>query len=411
MKTLYMDIQQPGVQQILYAKQGDTYSRFFKAVLLDGGIDYSIPQGSEFSMWFSGTVPGWYDQITEKDGVTKHSAFSVNGNEVTVELAEQMMANVGTVSACLMLNTASGVQISMWSIIIEVESVPGIDSSEVSAYIEVLTGKVAETLSNANAASASANSASTSAVAASKSAADAQAVTQGQKGYFETNTALKAAHPTGQVGWWAIVGSTDTIWVWDDTTSTWLNSGNQTDLSNYYTKAQSDANYALASSVPLMQGLTATVEPISTASQAYAIGAYFVYNGLLYKCTVAIAKGGTITPGTNCTATTAGAEISTLNQNLALKTGFYYSTTAKSGVSIHYQAVSLTFAASEKTTHVTFEAPFTSACWAVFAQMSSGYTTTNPHISIANKTTTGCDFVYSANTAFTVVVDFIAIGI
>ena len=68
-----------------------------------------------------------------------------------------------------------------------------------------------------------------------------------------------------------------------------------------------------------VRGLTATVEATSTASQAYAIGAYFVYNGLLYKCTVAIAKGGTITPGTNCTATTAGAEISTLNQNLTVK--------------------------------------------------------------------------------------------
>ena len=68
-----------------------------------------------------------------------------------------------------------------------------------------------------------------------------------------------------------------------------------------------------------VRGLTATVETTSTASKAYAIGAYFVYNGLLYKCTVAIAKGGTITPGTNCTATTAGAEISTLNQNLTTK--------------------------------------------------------------------------------------------
>ena len=31
---------------------------------------------------------------------------------------------------------------------------------------------------------------------------------------------------------------------------------------------------------------------------------------------VAIASGGTITPDTNCTATTAGAQISTLNGNL-----------------------------------------------------------------------------------------------
>ena len=81
-----------------------------------------------------------------------------------------------------------------------------------------------------------------------------------------------------------------------------------------------------------VRGLTATVEATSTASQAYAIGAYFVYNGLLYKCTVAIAKGGTITPGTNCTATTAGAEISTLNQNLAGATGTF--TAANSQITV-----------------------------------------------------------------------------
>lgn len=305
MKTLYMDIQQPGVQQILYAKQGDTYSRFFKAVLLDGGIDYSIPQGSELSMWFSGTVPGWYDQITEKDGVTKHSAFSVNGNEVTVELAEQMMANVGTVSACLMLNTASGVQISMWSIIIEVESVPGIDSSEVSAYIEVLTGKVAETLSNANAASASASSASASATAAAQSAADAQAVTQGQKGYFETDTALKAAHPIGQVGWWAIVGSTDTIWVWDDTTSTWLNSGNQTDLSNYYTKTQADAEFPAGTIV--LESEDPTLVPLNADTLGGQASNYYCKAADVGDVSNLTTTAKTIVPAVN-----------ELNQNLAV---------------------------------------------------------------------------------------------
>lgn len=48
----------------------------------------------------------------------------------------------------------------------------------------------------------------------------------------------------------------------------------------------------------------APVEESSTASQAYDAGALFLYNGLLYKATAAIAQGGTITPGTNCVATT-----------------------------------------------------------------------------------------------------------
>ena len=45
----------------------------------------------------------------------------------------------------------------------------------------------------------------------------------------------------------------------------------------------------------------APVESTSTASQAYAVGKKFFYNNILYKCTTAIAKNGSIVPGTNCT--------------------------------------------------------------------------------------------------------------
>lgn len=45
---------------------------------------------------------------------------------------------------------------------------------------------------------------------------------------------------------------------------------------------------------------TAPTEASSTASKAYAVGDYFVYNGKLYITTSAIASGGTITPNTNC---------------------------------------------------------------------------------------------------------------
>tara|TARA_Y100000592_G_scaffold49713_1_gene78758 strand:- start:24237 stop:29087 length:4851 start_codon:yes stop_codon:yes gene_type:complete len=42
------------------------------------------------------------------------------------------------------------------------------------------------------------------------------------KGFFATPTALRTAYPTGQDGWYAIVGSTDTFWVWDTTTTDWV---------------------------------------------------------------------------------------------------------------------------------------------------------------------------------------------
>lgn len=62
------------------------------------------------------------------------------------------------------------------------------------------------------------------------------------------------------------------------------------------------------------QSQLAPVETSSTASQAYAVGDYFCYNGILYRVTVAIDSGGTITPGTNCAATNVGNDVSSLVQ-------------------------------------------------------------------------------------------------
>lgn len=69
----------------------------------------------------------------------------------------------------------------------------------------------------------------------------AQSVTQGQLGWYATPQDLQAAHPTGQNGQWAIIGSTDTIWTWDSDTSAWVDSGSKVDLSNYYTKPQTNS--------------------------------------------------------------------------------------------------------------------------------------------------------------------------
>ena len=45
------------------------------------------------------------------------------------------------------------------------------------------------------------------------------------KGWFANPAALRAAHPTGSNGEWAIVGSTDTVWVWDTDSADWVDSG------------------------------------------------------------------------------------------------------------------------------------------------------------------------------------------
>lgn len=93
---------------------------------------------------------------------------------------------------------------------------------------------------NAERAEAAAESAGTDAERAEAAAKLAQSIAQGQKGYYATPELLRAAFPTGAAGDWAIVGSTDTVWVWDDETGGWLNSGNNIDLSNYDTKDEVD---------------------------------------------------------------------------------------------------------------------------------------------------------------------------
>lgn len=55
-----------------------------------------------------------------------------------------------------------------------------------------------------------------------------------------------------------------------------------------------------ASAITATKQMIAPIETTLTASQPYAIGEQFVYNGLLYKATAAIAQGGTITIDGNC---------------------------------------------------------------------------------------------------------------
>jgi hypothetical protein len=61
----------------------------------------------------------------------------------------------------------------------------------------------------------------------------------------------------------------------------------------------------------------------SPATANHSAGSYLVYDGVLYKVRSAIAAGETLVPGTNITATTAGAELTSLNNGLTNKFGRY----------------------------------------------------------------------------------------
>lgn len=94
-------------------------------------------------------------------------------------------------------------------------------------------------------------------------AALAQQVSQGAVGWYPNYEALYAAHDTGYDGNWAIVGDTDTIWVWDSDTGTWRDTGESSKFANYYDKTQIDAK--------LPNPVTVTV-----AASAWSTGSYSV---------------------------------------------------------------------------------------------------------------------------------------
>jgi hypothetical protein len=75
-------------------------------------------------------------------------------------------------------------------------------------------------------------------------------ITIGAQGWYATPEALKAAVPVGENGWWAVVGTTDTIWTWDSDTKSWKDSIQKADLSDYYTKAQADAKFGTPYTLP-----------------------------------------------------------------------------------------------------------------------------------------------------------------
>lgn len=308
MQQFNIDISRPRGPLVLYVSQGDSLSRFFSITVTDNGAAYTPPDGAIYTVRFGapGMPAGWYDTITEVGGST-HPAVVVDENTLTVELAEQALSKPGTNKVVVIVSDAEGYNLASWAFELQVEAVPGYDAPEATVYYNALTEQVAQTLANAQAAAASASESAASATLSESWAVggtstregedtnnaqywaqQAQQVSQGALGWYETEQALQAAHPTGTNGQWAIVGSTDTIWTWDSDTSAWVNSGDSTDLSNYYTIDQANAAFATAaqgalaaSAVQSVNGKTGTAVTLSASD----VGAAPAADGIsTYTC-------------------------------------------------------------------------------------------------------------------------------
>lgn len=343
MQQFNIDISQPRGPLVLYASQGDSLSRFFSVTVTDNGAAYTPPDGAIYTVRFGapGMPAGWYDTITEVGGGS-HAAVTVDGNTITVELAEQAVSVPGTNAVVLIVSDATGYTLASWAFVLQVAAVPGYDAPEATVYYNALTEQVAQVLASAQAAAASVSESAANATLAESWAVggtgtrpgedtdnaeywaqQAQQVSQGALGWYATPQALQSAHPTGENGQWAIIGSTDTIWTWDSDTSAWVDSGARMDLSNYYTKEQADAEFATAAqgekadtavqSINGKTGTAVTLEPqdvggfspytCTTSGTTHALAG--TGNNIKFVADAAFSAGDTITVnGTTVTAQT-----------------------------------------------------------------------------------------------------------
>ena len=119
-------------------------------------------------------------------------------------------------------------------------------------------------------------------------------------GYYATPEALAEAHATAEAGDFAIVGSTDTVWIWDTDTSAWVDSdtkGQVTSVNNQtgaVTLTASDVG-ALPDSTVIPEATQVSALPTASATEEGKIYQFIgttdanYTNGYFYKC---VSDGG-----------------------------------------------------------------------------------------------------------------------
>lgn len=271
-KATRADFDRRDVVQPVHLVQYDDTLPVLAVTLYKGGQPWTLPTGADVNL-----------RMDKKDGhYVYNPALGVSSDRATVYLAvtAQMTTGYGTFAPIVEVLAGGGVA-GMAALRLEIDRNPVqddmIESTDEYKTVQALAAEVAANAkivrdneagiqdvhenidaikaapANAQAAAASAKEARSWAVGDTASrpgegmdnakyyAALAQQVSQGAVGWYPNYEALYAAHDTGYDGNWAIVGDTDTIWVWDSDTGVWKDTGESSKFANYYDKTQIDA--------------------------------------------------------------------------------------------------------------------------------------------------------------------------
>lgn len=313
-KATRADFDRRDVVQPVHLVQYDDTLPVLAVTLYKGGQPWTLPTGADVNL-----------RMDKKDGhYVYNPALGVSSDRSTVYMAvtAQMTTGYGTFAPVVEV-LAGGGMAGMAALRLDIDKNPVQDgmheSTDEYKAVQALAAEVAANAkivrdneagiqdvhenieaikaapANAKAAAASAKEARSWAVGDTASrpgegmnnakyyAALAQQVSQGAVGWYPNYEALYAAHDTGYDGNLAIIGETDTIWVWDSDTGVWKDTGQSSKFANYYDKTQIDAK--------LPKPVTVTV-----AASAWTSGDY----------TVSWDDGSTSSYNTCATVTVAG---------------------------------------------------------------------------------------------------------
>lgn len=297
-KATRADFDRRDVVQPVHLVQYDDTLPVLAVALYKGGQPWTLPTGADVNL-----------RMDKKDGhYVYNPALGVSSDRATVYLAvtAQMTTGCGTFAPVVEVLAGGGVA-GMAALRLEIDRNPVqdgmIESTDEYKTVQALAAEVAANAkivrdneagiqdvhenieaikaapANATAAAASAKEARSWAVGDTASrpgegmdnakyyAEQAQQVSQGAVGWYPNYEALYAAHDTGYDGNWAIVGDTDTIWVWDSDTGKWHDTYESSKLANYYDKTQIDA---------MLAAMKSKLKTVTVAASAWTTGEYNV---------------------------------------------------------------------------------------------------------------------------------------
>lgn len=297
-KATRADFDRRDVVQPVHLVQYDDTLPVLAVALYKGGQPWTLPTGADVNL-----------RMDKKDGhYVYNPALGVSSDRATVYLAvtAQMTTGYGTFAPVMEVLAGGGVA-GMAALRLEIDRNPVqdgmIESTDEYKTVQALAAEVAANAkivrdneagiqdvhenieaikaapANATAAAASAKEARSWAVGDTSTrpgegmnnakyyAALAQQVSQGAVGWYPNYEALYAAHDTGYDGNWAIVGDTDTIWVWDSDTGVWKDTGESSKFANYYDKTQIDA---------LLAAMKSKLKTVTVPAESWTAGSYTV---------------------------------------------------------------------------------------------------------------------------------------